>query len=370
MSDPNRPTTPPGWYPEGRGQRWWDGSRWTDQVQPPPYFPATVTGGRRRPSAVLLGGAFALLAILVALVVVFTVVVEDSPEGVAEDFLDAGFDRNFDRICELYSEDRRDYYFDRAEADDCDEYVDWAEGEFDDFGDALDEAYGITVEEYYDAIDHEVEITDVDEESDDLVVVEYEETFAYTGDDEDIIDRQFGGETTDVDNGVIRLVREGGEWKVDSQVNDGDDPSAVAEEYLKLSFAGDYERLCLLSVEAILLESGADDCNEYADQREEELDGFDSDFEAEYGASYDELRDDIDFEVEAEDAEEDEDEARVDWETTWSYEGENAEFVEDVLGGDETSTDSGTMLLCREDGSWKVQVQYDDTVSSDRCGGN
>ncbi|MFI6573279.1 DUF2510 domain-containing protein [Nocardia fluminea] len=29
------PPTPPGWYPDpsGSGTRWWNGMRWTDQVQ-------------------------------------------------------------------------------------------------------------------------------------------------------------------------------------------------------------------------------------------------------------------------------------------------------------------------------------------------
>lgn len=35
MSDPNQPTTPPGWYPDGQGgQRWWDGTQWTEHTQP------------------------------------------------------------------------------------------------------------------------------------------------------------------------------------------------------------------------------------------------------------------------------------------------------------------------------------------------
>ena len=36
MSDPNQPSTPPGWYPDGQGgQRWWDGTQWTEHTQPP-----------------------------------------------------------------------------------------------------------------------------------------------------------------------------------------------------------------------------------------------------------------------------------------------------------------------------------------------
>lgn len=35
MSDPHQPTTPPGWYPDGQGgQRWWDGTQWTEHTMP------------------------------------------------------------------------------------------------------------------------------------------------------------------------------------------------------------------------------------------------------------------------------------------------------------------------------------------------
>ncbi|WP_134741508.1 DUF2510 domain-containing protein [Nocardioides sp. 503] len=37
MSDPNQPSTPAGWYPDGQGgQRWWDGTRWTEHTMPAP----------------------------------------------------------------------------------------------------------------------------------------------------------------------------------------------------------------------------------------------------------------------------------------------------------------------------------------------
>ena len=38
-------STTPGWYDDGTGtMRWFDGQRWTDQVQPPPPGPGGISG--------------------------------------------------------------------------------------------------------------------------------------------------------------------------------------------------------------------------------------------------------------------------------------------------------------------------------------
>ncbi|KAA1427656.1 DUF2510 domain-containing protein [Nocardioides antri] len=55
MSDPNQPSTPPGWYPDGQGgQRWWDGNQWTEHTQPPqggaPAAPAAPAAPSSPPS--------------------------------------------------------------------------------------------------------------------------------------------------------------------------------------------------------------------------------------------------------------------------------------------------------------------------------
>lgn len=51
--------TPPGWYDDGHGaRRWWDGSRWTEHVQPSnPLIAPTVTSGQApSPTAYTLAG--------------------------------------------------------------------------------------------------------------------------------------------------------------------------------------------------------------------------------------------------------------------------------------------------------------------------
>lgn len=148
MSDPNQPTTPPGWYPDGQGgQRWWDGTQWTEHTmptsplaapepspepsptssfdaptvlpgaptpqserptgpppqQPPGYpqqdaygapqpawqsqFPANTGGGKGKLIALIGGGAALLVVVLILL---FTVVLGGSggPGGAAKDYFD------------------------------------------------------------------------------------------------------------------------------------------------------------------------------------------------------------------------------------------------------------------------------------------
>ena len=47
VTEPTPPPTPPGWYPDPQrpgGQRWWDGSAWTDHVSGAPAAPGGGPG--------------------------------------------------------------------------------------------------------------------------------------------------------------------------------------------------------------------------------------------------------------------------------------------------------------------------------------
>ena len=61
------PTPPPGWYqdPEGQGQRWWDGTHWTDRVAgraPAPPPPPRYSGAGWKIGLVVLGLLIAAVA--------------------------------------------------------------------------------------------------------------------------------------------------------------------------------------------------------------------------------------------------------------------------------------------------------------------
>lgn len=56
VSIPTPPATPPGWYPNGPVQRYWDGTAWTDHTAPLPHAgPHASTGSSSSTYAVTTG---------------------------------------------------------------------------------------------------------------------------------------------------------------------------------------------------------------------------------------------------------------------------------------------------------------------------
>jgi hypothetical protein len=291
MSDPNQPTTPPGWYPDGQGgQRWWDGTQWTEHTQPPaggapaaPAAPAAPSapsapghdlptqvapnraanyggqpgqpgaqqpaapqppqgvygapagqpgfgqpgfgqpgfgqpsygpgggssgGGNGKLIAIIGGGVGALLLVIILLVVLFKVIGGGSPEDVAGDYLKASAEGDFNRVCELVTEDDQKEAFDEFDIDDCgdieDAIKDDPEYDEDEF------------EDYYDDFEADIEIGDV-KEKEKTAEVEFTSKTEYKGDDDDIAEYFDENEES---KGTIYLVKEDGDWKVDADKSD------------------------------------------------------------------------------------------------------------------------------------------------------
>lgn len=268
MSDPDQPTTPPGWYPDGQGaQRWWDGSQWTERTQPadapeapaasagpgssasagdqpppppPPWeapqdqppgaygaagpaqpgqpgFAAPAGGGGSKKLLLIIGAAVLALLLLCAIGgVVLAMIGGDDPEDAVEDYFDAFVEDDYTQQCELRSERSRTALLKDADVDDCRAYAEQAEARAEEFTADYEERFDESYEDIQDEMDYALEITDVKEEGDEAFV-DYEVTSTYSGDNQTYIDDTLGGKTTHTEDGTMRLVKEDGDWKVDDE---------------------------------------------------------------------------------------------------------------------------------------------------------
>ncbi|GAA1516148.1 DUF2510 domain-containing protein [Nocardioides humi] len=289
MSDPNQPATPAGWYPDGQGgQRWWDGTQWTEHTQPPaagPGVDATVVapqqpaqhqppvqpqqpapqqqfqqpaqqaygqqqygqpqqfggqpvygqqppygqqygqpawgappagggGGNTKLLVILGGGTAALLLVVLLVVILVKAVGGGSPEDVAKAYLQAGFEGDYEKVCELTAEDRREELLEEADADDCGELADQRKEEDEKEEEKYEEEYGLSIDDIRGNFDLDVDIRDVDEKGDDEAIVEVRQTREYTKDD-DFLDKELGGDRTNSATFKMKLVKEDGDWKVE-----------------------------------------------------------------------------------------------------------------------------------------------------------
>ncbi|UMG94536.1 hypothetical protein [Nocardioides sp. TF02-7] len=128
-----------------------------------------------------------------------------SPEDVAQDYLDASADGDYEEVCDLASEKSLEEDFEEYDVDNCGDYFDALE-EDSDSGFDRDE-----LEQLQEDFDVSHELGDVDEKEE-TAVVSFTQTVEYTGDDESIAEA-FGD--SEESEGEVHLVKEDGDWKVD-----------------------------------------------------------------------------------------------------------------------------------------------------------
>lgn len=229
MPDPNQPPVPAGWYAdELGGQRWWDGTGWTEHTQPPPpqqpppppappaplpLAPQPPASGSNKTLVVLLGAGGGALVLLILAVVLVRGLTGGGPEAVAEDYLQAQFESDYGKVCELTAEDARQALLDLRDADDCGELAESTAKDEEEAAEDYEDQLDLSFDEIRGNFDQEVEITDVDERGDDEVVVSVRQTTDYKGDDA-FLDEVLEGESHHSRRFDMLLVEEDGDWKV------------------------------------------------------------------------------------------------------------------------------------------------------------
>lgn len=321
MSDPNQPSTPPGWYPDGQGsQRWWDGTQWTDHTQPAggdagaggaaggslhdqptqiapnraadygqasqqgydpsqqgydpnqqgydpnqqggyggaqPGQPAygqgpygqqgfgqqaygqqgyggpgqpggfgapPSSGGSKKGLWIGLAAGGAALLLLICGIGGFFLLRGGGPEDTAKDYVAAILDDDYEKACDLLTDDRKKEALDSEEVDDCKALGEKQEEAADDLGDdgQFEDTYGESIDDIRDDIEYDSEMVEVHDETDSKAIVEFDVTTEYTGDNQDYIDEALNGETKSTDPAFIHMAKEDGDWKVSDECNSKD----------------------------------------------------------------------------------------------------------------------------------------------------
>ena len=146
---------------------------------------------------------------IIVIFVILKLIGGGSPEDVAGDYLEASADGDFEKACELTSEDYRASAFDGTK--DCGKVEDEIAKSFEDSGIPGYDNY----EDFLDDIEYDFDIGDV-KEKEKTATVEYTYSIEYTGDEEDFGDF-FNQKDVDAE---ISLVKEDGDWKVSADSGD------------------------------------------------------------------------------------------------------------------------------------------------------
>ncbi|MEP9382156.1 DUF2510 domain-containing protein [Nocardioides cheoyonin] len=160
--------------------------------------------------AAIGGGAVVVIAVIVVLVLTLGGGgggSSDDPKSVAQGYVDAVSDFDFDKACDYLSADAKKSMLSAADADDCSGVKDGLAKSFDDQADGV-----MTFDEFIKDIDISVSLGEV-KKSGDTATVDYKATMKYTGDNS-ALKSAFDSEDSSTSD-EIDLVKEDGDWKVD-----------------------------------------------------------------------------------------------------------------------------------------------------------
>lgn len=156
----------------------------------------------------IVGVAVVAVVALIGGVGLFALLHHDGPAEVAEDYLTAGFNADYETYCEMWTAESMEDELDGADVADCQAYAEQSTDDEDpDFMALLED------------VDFDIAVGKVTEDEDDpdQVTVDWAIVWTYTGDDVEGAEELF-----DMDgrvgshDGELDLVKEDGDWKVDA----------------------------------------------------------------------------------------------------------------------------------------------------------
>lgn len=288
---------PAGWYDDGQGgQRWWDGTQWTEHTQPGPSAPAAPESPAR-PAAPQAPGA-------------------DLPTQIAPNRA-ADFGGGSAQQSPYGGTPSQPAYGGGAQP---------AQPAQSPYGTPAQQPYGAPGQQPYGA-----------PAAGGYGAQQYGAPPASGGGNKKLL-LLIGGGVGALVLAIIVLV-------VLLSVLGGGGPKGVAEDYLEASADGDIQKVCDLSSEsnqkAIFDESGVDSCGDVEDALNED---------APEGQSIDDFYEDIEVDYEVGEAKEDGDKATVDYTFSMEYTGDE-EGAAEFINQDDVK---GELTLVKEDGDWKV----------------
>lgn len=322
MSDPNQPSTPPGWYPDGQGgQRWWDGTQWTEHTQPP------EGGASGTPATPPTPGPSDQATVV-------------APNRAA-DFNQGGAQPGYGQPAAQQPPAQQPYGQQPGQPG---AQQGWGQP-----GQPGQQGWGQPAQQQpygggggYGGPG-------------------YGQPTGGGGGGKGKLFAIIGGLVAVVVLAIVAVF-------VLLKVVGGGDPKGVTEDYLRAQSEVDVKTLCELSTkdkqDEEFEEYDVDNCDDYVDAAEKDIDESFKEFEDAAGESFEDIIDDWEFTFEIGDVEEDGDTARVDWTSKSEYKGDNDKAVE-AFGGEDVDEDEGTALLCKEDGDWKVKEDHAD--DEDEC---
>ena len=188
------------------------------QGQPPFGMPGGPTGGKGNKKVLIIVGAVVAALVLIGAVggILLAVLSGGRPEGVAKDYVNAYLKNDYKKECDLRSSDHQKEMLDDVDASSCSDYASKMKDQSDDNDSYFQEHYGESYDSIMGDIHNDVKTTSSKVDGD-KATVKMTLKQSYSGDNQKFVDDALDGDKSSTQHLVVTLVKEKGDWKVDSE---------------------------------------------------------------------------------------------------------------------------------------------------------